>query len=73
MPVKIANIDIWNIAKYPVLFALALYIVFAIVIVRQVRIMTDTLEVGFEFQIKIIAWGHLFFAVGTFIVALLVL
>lgn len=73
MPIEVLGPVVWTIAKYPVLFALGLYIVFAVVIVRQVKIMTDTLSVGFEWEIKLIAWGHLFFAIGTFIVALLIL
>lgn len=64
---------IWEIAKYPVLFALGLYIVFAIVIVRQVKIMTDTLSVGFEWQIILISWAHLLLALGMFAVALVML
>lgn len=44
------------------LIAVAVYVVFATVVVRQVYLMTQTLRVGFETPIKIIAWAHLFFA-----------
>lgn len=44
------------------LIAVAVYVVFATVVVRQVYLMTQTLRVGFETPIRIIAWAHLFFA-----------
>lgn len=67
------GIDIWFIVKIFFLIAIAVYIVFAFVIVRQTRLMTDTVEVGFEFPIRLVAFIHLAFAIGTFILALLIL
>lgn len=52
------------------LFAFAIYIVFAGVVVRQVYLMTSTLAVGFETQIRLIGWLHLALAVGVFLFAL---
>jgi len=69
----ISTLSIWLIAKIFVLIAMAIYIVFAFVVVRQAKMMTDTLEIGFEAPIKFLALGHLFFAVGVFILALLIL
>ena len=69
----VVGIDIWFIAKGLFLVMLLIYVVFAIVVVRQVGLMTKTLEVGFEIPIKLLAWGHLFFAIGTFVLALLIL
>lgn len=66
-------IDIWMIAKYLVLFALGIYIVFALVIIRQVNLMIRTLEIGFELPIRFIAVAHLFFAIGILITALVIL
>ena len=63
----------WFIAKLLVLTGLGIYFVFALVIVKQVNHMTDTLEVGFEKQLKLLAISHLLFAIGTIMVALLVL
>lgn len=65
--------SVFSFAKIAVLFALSIYIVFAIVIVRQVNIMTKTLEVGFEFALKVIAVMHFLFSIGTFALALLIL
>ena len=65
--------NVWPIVKVMFLVAIGVYIVFAVVVVRQVNLMIKTLEVGFEIPIKLIAWGHLLFAIGTFILALLIL
>jgi hypothetical protein len=67
------GIDIWFITKILFLFAIAIYIVFALVIVRQVGLMTRTLRVGFEFPIQLVAFGHLLFAIGIFILAYTIL
>ncbi|MEK7550961.1 MAG: DUF5657 family protein [Patescibacteria group bacterium] len=67
------GISILVIAKIFALIGLGIYIIFALVIVRQVNLMVATIEVGFEFFIKIIAWAHLIFAIFVFITALLIL
>ena len=51
----------------------AFYIIFAIVVLRQVTLMTKTLEVGFEVIIKAIAWFHLIFAVATLVSAIVIM
>lgn len=61
------------IIKIAALALLALYIVFALVVVRQVTQMTDTLEVGFEKAIRAISIIHLIFALSTFFIALAIL
>lgn len=66
-------LPVWGIAKVLVLIALAVYFVFALVVVRQVGIMTKTLEVGFELPIKMIALIHLLFAIGVFVLGLVIL
>ncbi len=69
----ILNISIWQIAKIFVLFCLGLYLVFAYVIIRQVQLMINTLEMGSEDLIKTLALTHFFFALGVFILALIIL
>lgn len=63
----------WGIAKGFILVAFFLYIIFSFVIVRQVQLMTLTLEVGFETQLKILSYLHLAFAILVFLAALIVL
>ena len=67
------GISILGVAKIFVLFALGLYIVFALVVIKQVSLMTRTVEVGLEGFIKLIAWAHLVFAVVVLFIALTIL
>jgi hypothetical protein len=60
-------------AKIFGLIGLAIYVVFAGVVLVQVGRMTDTLEVGFETVIKLMAWLHFAAAIGTLLVALVIL
>lgn len=67
------GIDIWFLAKILVLIFLAIYCVFAVVVVRQVNIMTHTLRLGLEGVIRIIAYLHFIFAVGLLLIAVFAL
>lgn len=69
----LSTIDFATIIKVFVVFGLALYVIFALVVVRQVQLMTDTLEVGFESQVRLLALIHLIFAVGVLLLAIFVL
>ena len=71
--IPILGISIWLIAKIFVLIAFFLYIIFSVVVVRQVELMTATLEVGFETQIKLLSYLHLLFALFVFLAALIIL
>lgn len=66
-------INIWFIVKLLFLFAIAVYIIFSTVVVRQVHLMTNTVKVGFEFPLRLISWLHLFVAIGVFLIALFTL
>ncbi|MGB6838992.1 MAG: DUF5657 family protein [Microgenomates group bacterium] len=69
----IIGISIWLIAKVLVLFALAIYIAFAFVVLRQIKLMIATLEVDFETPVKILGSVHLIFSILIFILALIIL
>lgn len=71
--IPIIGVSIWGIVKIGVLILLIIYLVFAFVIVRQVQLMTDTLEVGFESQLKFLSFMHFIFAIGVFIFAFIIL
>lgn len=66
------NLDssLWILVKVMFLFAFTIYLVFAGVVVRQIYLMTTTLQVGFETPIRSIAWAHLFLAIGIFLFVL---
>ena len=69
----IGSFSFLPILKIFALIGLGIYIVFALVLVRQVQLMTDTLEVGFEKPIRFLSFVHLLFAVAVFVLALIVL
>jgi hypothetical protein len=73
MEAGIFSLSIWAIAKWLFLFAFFLYIIFSLVIIRQVNLMNKTLEVNFEKPIALLSYIHFLFAVGVFIFAFLAL
>lgn len=69
----VIGVSVWFIVKIFFLIAIGVYDLFAIVVVRQVQLMTDTLEVGFETPIRLLSLLHLLVAIGVFILALFTL
>ncbi len=68
------NSDIvWIFIKIAFLVVIALYVVFAYVIVKQVKLMNETLEVGFEHFMKYISYAHLAAALMVLILAVFIL
>lgn len=60
-------------AKIIAVFAFGLYLVFALVVIQQVRLMSKTVKVNMEIPIYILVFIHLLFAIGVFLLALLIL
>ena len=69
----ITGITIWSVLKILIIILLAIYIVFSYVIIRQVQLMTDTLVIGFEKQLKFLAFVHFLFAIGVLIFSIIIL
>lgn len=69
----LVTMSIWPVIKIFIIILLAIYIVFAFVIVRQVQLMTDTLVIGFEKQLKFLAYLHFLFAVAVLVFGILIL
>ena len=65
--------NIWILIKALSLVLLGMYLVFSLVVVRQVKMMTDTLQLGFEGITKTLAYIHLLFAVFVFLAAIIIL
>ena len=63
----------WILLKALALVILGVYLVFAFVIIRQVRLMTETLRLGFEKPAKFLSYVHLVFALFVFFAALIIL
>lgn len=64
---------VWGLAKLFVLVGLLLYLAFAVVVIRQVQLMTRTITGELDGAIRVVAWVHFAFAVGIFLLALLFL
>jgi hypothetical protein len=71
--VPVLGISLWLIAKIFVLFGLALYFIFTLVMIKQVKLMTETLIIGISSFVKLLTYLHLAFAVLVFILALALL
>ncbi len=69
----INNLSVWGVFKLLILFALALYLVFAVVVIRQVKLMTNTFKTGYETWLRSISWLHLILVIGIFLGGLVLL
>ena len=69
----IPGLSIWSFVKILFLVFLFLYIAFALIVTRQVGLMSRTLDGEFAFPVKVVAWLHLLVAVGVFLLALTIL
>lgn len=59
--------------KIAVLIFMVFYLIFAGIVVKQTRVMTETLQVGFEAPIKVLSLIHFVFALITLFLALIAL
>jgi TRAP-type C4-dicarboxylate transport system permease small subunit len=73
MNIPLLNISTWFIFKILILIALIVYLAFSLMVVRQVRLMTETLKVKEGSAIKTISYFYLALAVGILLLALIVL
>lgn len=73
METIITGFNIWIIVKILSVIVLGMYIIFAFVITRQVKVMTNTLTLGFESVAKFLAFAHLVFSILVFVTAIIVL
>lgn len=71
--ISLATPTTWFFVKIACLLGLLVYIAFAFVVVKQVKIMIETLDLGLEKTIRALATVHLFSAVVIFILALILL
>lgn len=67
------RLDVVILAKLGVWLFLLLYIGFSLVVVRQVKLMSHTVNGFLENQLSIMAWALVLLAVAAFIVSLIIL
>jgi len=61
------------VLKIGIWLFLLIYVVFAAIVIKQIKIMIDTLSTGFETQLKTIGYLHFLFAVLVLILAIFIL
>jgi hypothetical protein len=66
------NNSLWFLLKTASIIGLIIYVIFAFVVMKQVSLMTATLELDFEKPIKIVATLHFVFAIFVLIYAFFV-
>ncbi len=69
----ITNFNIWIIVKFLSMLLLAMYLIFALVVIKQVSLMTKTLQLGWEGLVRTLSYVHLAFAILVFLAALTIL
>lgn len=65
--------NLWMVMKIGYLIAYALYVLFAFVVMAQVKQMTKTIDAGLNGTLATISNFHLMVAAGLFVIALVVL
>lgn len=70
-PILFSVAFLLSILKWMFLIGFSVYILFAIVVIRQITIMIRTVRTGFELPITFLGYTHLFFAVSLWIFAYL--
>jgi len=69
----VEKITLFGVVKWFLVVGLLMYVAFAVVIVRQVKIMTEAVEDDVNGVISLFAWVHLLLAVALVILAIAVL
>ncbi len=69
----IIKINIWQIGKVFVLIGLSVYVIFAFVVVRQVKLMTEVVSGMLTGFLRFLSWVFFLFSIFVFIVTLLIL
>jgi len=69
----LVTIQLTDILKALGLVALGIYVVFAVVMVRQVGLMRETIDVEHDWWATLVVWIHLLLAIAVLVVAMVVL
>ena len=65
--------SVWFLVKILFVTAFLVYVAFAGLVVRQVYLMTQTLEVGLETSLRTFSWAHLTLAISVLALAVIFL
>jgi hypothetical protein len=65
------NFDFWSLGKIFVLIGLFVYLVFAFIVVRQVKLMTQVISGLLTGFLRAVAWAFFLFSLGIFVFTLI--
>lgn len=71
MLIELSTLNLWILFEVFLFVFLVLYVLLAILIVRQIYLMNRTLETGIAPYIKFIGWFHLIFSVVVLVFSIL--
>ena len=69
----ILNFAVWDLTKVVLLVFLGLYLLFALLVVRQVQLLTSVLGTNFSPLFKTVALLHVILALAVFMFAFVIL
>ena len=67
------SFSLWGLVKILFVIGFGLYIAFAVIVIRQVKMMSEVVEGIFVWPLKIFAWIHLGLAIFVFLLSLMIL
>lgn len=70
---EITGLTVWLVIKFGMAFGLMIYLGFAVMIVRQVELMSRSLNGTFKKPLKTVAWGYFIATIMTLIAILVFL
>lgn len=70
---EVLETGVMSVLNIAVLAFLVLYVLFAVVVIKQVKLMSETLELELDQYIEIASYIHLTFAILVLILALIIL
>lgn len=69
----LVNLNIWSVGKLFVLVGLGVYVIFAFIVVRQVKLMTEVVSGILTNFLRLIAWLFFLFSVAVWVMVFLFL
>lgn len=70
---SLLHFNVWVVAKLFVLLGLTVYVIFAFVVVRQVKLMTEVVSGMLTGFLRIVSWLFFLFSIFVFVSILLFL
>lgn len=70
---SIISFNIWSIGKLFVLVGLAVYVIFAFIVVRQVKLMTEVISGFLTNFLRLVSWLFFLFSISVFVLVLMFL